>query len=261
MERVKNKFYVAVSVLHFVFASICTLFSLTMIIPAILVDYSTALEMELVEESMEEYGTLSIEALEMAKTMIIGMIIFMVACSVVCFIAGAKFKKFSYMTNQEAKDYWGKSLAWVVVSYIFAGVLVGGLATAGLCVVQAKQKNGEVSADWTTSTGKKVDIETGNVEEDDALSTENLEKIRVRLEKLKELKDAGAITEEEFISLRENTVASIKPKKEEVKISHEEEKMNKMTERLNKLNSLKEAGAISEEEYNNLREKVINDNN
>ena len=48
-------------------------------------------------------------------------------------------------------------------------------------------------------------------------------------------------------------------KKEEPKVNPEEEKINKMTERLNKLATLKETGAITEEEYASLREKVINE--
>lgn len=260
MEKTKNKFYVAVAVLDFVFASIFVLYSLIMILTL-----SSGSFIQLVEESLAgEYGVGTPELaaqVEMIKTMWTGLTILMIASAAVMYVAGAYFLKYSNLTDHEADEKWGKCLAWTIVSYFFGGLLVGGLATAGLCSVQAKQRDRvtNVAANWTTSTGKTVDINTGNIvdKQEDALAPENLDKIRVRLEKLKELKDSGAISNEEFESLRAKTMAGLAPKKEEPKVNPEEERINKMTERLNKLKTLKDTGAISEEEYNNLRAKVI----
>ncbi|MBR2909050.1 MAG: SHOCT domain-containing protein [Clostridia bacterium] len=260
MERTKNKFYVATSVLEFVFASICVLYSLILIIGMATGTLSETIKTDL----LAEYGSATpemLEALQMVNSMIITMIVFMVGSSAVMYVSGVYFLKYSNLTDQEADEKWGKCLGWTITAYFFGGLLLGGLATAGLCAVQAKQRERVVggTANWTTSTGKTVNMSTGVVEQEDVLAPENLEKIRVRLEKLKALKDTGAISEEEFESLRAKTMAGLTPKKEEPKVNPEDEKLARMTERLNKLTALKESGAISEEEYASLREKVINE--
>lgn len=265
MERTKNKLYVASAVLEFVFASICALYAIILIIGAASGNLFASMESDL----LIEYGGETEEMLSdlsFFKTFTIMMIVYLVAQVAVMYITGAYFIKYSNLTDQEAADKWGKCVAWVIVSYFFGGILIGGLATGGLCSIQNTQRNRVIGGDsnWTTSTGKTVDVANGTVasqnQQEDVTSPEYLEKLRVKLEKLKALKDSGAITEQEYEMLREKTMRGIAPKKEEPKVDPEEEKINKMTERLNKLNQLKESGVISEGEYNNLREKVINEN-
>ena len=263
MEKTKNKFYVASAILEFVFASIIALYSLLLIIGLANGSIMGSLAMDMVEEYGEDALSIPevVQELELMYSVLITFAVTSVISIPVMYVTGAFFIKYSNLTDHEADEKWGKCLAWTIVSYFFGGLLVGGLATAGLCSVQAKQRERVigVAANWTTSTGKTVDINTGNIvdKQEDALAPENLDKIRVRLEKLKELKDSGAISNEEFESLRAKTMAGLVPKKEETKVNPEEERINKMTERLNKLRALKDSGAISEEEYNNLRAKVI----
>ena len=264
MEKTKNKFYVACAVLEFVFASLEALSLMTMITGVATGTLYASFEADLIAQ----YGGQTAEMLaelELLKSATIVVIVALIAQVTVMYVVGSYFVKYSKMTDQEAADKWGRCMAWVIVSYFFGGLLVGGLATAGLCAVQNAQRHRVISgkADWTTSTGKTVDMATGQVSsqnvQEDVTAPEYLEKLGVKLEKLKALKDSGAITEQEYAVLREKTMQGVAPKKPEVVVDPEEEKLNKMTERLNKLSQLKESGAISEEEYNSLREKVINE--
>ena len=250
MERTKNKLYVASAVLQFVFASISALYVGILIFGIATGSLFEAIEADL----LIQYGgdaALVAQEIEMMITFSIFMAVSMAISVAVMYIDGAFLLKYSNLTNEEAAASWGKCLAWVIVSYFFGGLLIGGLATGGLCSVHAKQKEAYLNGE-----GGLVEKE----EKDDPLSPDNLENLRIKLSKIKELKESGAITEEEFTSLRNKIMHKEEPKVEEKVVDKETEKINKMTERLNKLNELKDSGAITEAEYANLKEKVLKDN-
>ena len=135
MEKTKNKFYVAVAVLDFVFASIFVIYSLIMVLTL-----SSGSFTQLVEESLAgEYGVGTPELaaqVEMIKTMWTGLTILMIASAAVMYVAGAYFLKYSNLTDHEADEKWGKCLAWTIVSYFFAdNTLIVLLAFLALVVV------------------------------------------------------------------------------------------------------------------------------
>lgn len=263
-KKVTNNFYVAVYVLLFVFSALFILGAIMILSVSL-----NGVFVNMVYDSLIEQGYDAAMAEEQA--LIIGSL-FGLYCgilavkAVVMIIEACFFVKYSRQTNFEAEQNYGKCLAWVIVSYFFGGLIVGGLATAGLLVVQNKQRqelaNGAV---WKTSDGKQVNITTiPFIVEEDRYTPENIEKMRIRLQKLKDLKDTGAITDEEFTVLRNKVMGKEAEKKEAAVVDDNPNELNavkldKMSQRLAKIKELKEAGALSDEEYNKLRDKIINE--
>ncbi len=260
-EKVTNKFYVAVYILLFVFASLMLASAVIIIIAlaegSVLLDYYNDL---ISQGYYEEYA---LTGYYVAQNLLIVYAVISCIGATVMYVEGAYFKKYSSLTNSEAEQYYGRCLGWVITSYFFGGLLVGGLATAGLCVTQNKQRR-QTNVAWATSDGKVVDIQQTTIkQEEDKYSPENLEKMKLRLQKLKTLKESGAISEEEYNALREKVLGKTKeqPKPEIVDDNPNElniGKLERMTQRLGKIKELKEAGALTEEEYNKLRDKIIN---
>ena len=262
-KKVTNKFYVAVYILLFVFSAFFILGAIMILSMSL-----NGVFVNMVYDSLIEQGYDAAMAEEQALMMgsLFGLyfgLLFVVA--VVMLIEACFFVKYSNQTDAEAEQNYGKCLAWVIVSFIFGGTLVGGLALAGLLVVQNKQRqSAESRAVWTTSDGKQVNINTPFVAEEDKYSPENIEKMRIRLQKLKDLKDTGAITDEEFTVLRNKVMGKEAEKKEAAVVDDNPNELNagkldKMSQRLAKIKELKEAGALSDEEYNKLRDKIINE--
>lgn len=263
-KKVTNNFYVAVYVLLFVFSALFILGAIMILSVSL-----NGVFVNMVYDSLIEQGYDVAIAEEQA--LMIGSLFglycgILVAEAVVMIIEACFFVKYSRQTNFEAEQNYGKCLAWVIVSYFFGGLIVGGLATAGLLVVQNKQcqelANGAV---WKTSDGKQVNITTTPfIVEEDRYTPENIEKMKIRLQKLKDLKDTGAITDEEFTVLRNKVMGKEAEKKEAVVVDDNPNELNavkldKMSQRLAKIKELKEAGALSDEEYNKLRDKIINE--
>ena len=130
--KTKNNYYKAASILNFVFGALTA----AMVLLFILLLASGAVFEIAYEELLAEYGEISQEFLEAYETEKLTIIILMVTTIIystgsfiVMFIAGARFNKFSYLTDEEANNYSGKALAWTIVSYFFGGVLIGILAT------------------------------------------------------------------------------------------------------------------------------------
>lgn len=263
-KKVTNKFYVAVYVLLFVFSALFILGAIMILSVSL-----NGVFVNMVYDSLIEQGYDAAMAEEQALMIgsLFGLYCGVLAVgAVVMIIEACFFVKYSRQTNFEAEQNYGKCLAWVIVSYFFGGLIVGGLATAGLLVVQNKQRqelaNGAV---WKTSDGKQVNITTTPfIVEEDRYTPENIEKMKIRLQKLKDLKDTGAITDEEFTVLRNKVMGKEVEKKEAAVVDDNPNELNagkldKMGQRLAKIKELKEAGALSDEEYNKLRDKIINE--
>lgn len=263
-KKVTNNFYVAVYVLLFVFSALFILGAIMILSVSL-----NGVFVNMVYDSLIEQGYDAAMAEEQALMIgsLFGLYCGILAVrAVVMIIEACFFVKYSRQTNFEAEQNYGKCLAWVIVSFIFGGVFVGGLALAGLLVVQNKQRqSAESRAVWTTSDGKQVNINTPFVAEEDKYSLENIEKMQLRLQKLKDLKDTGAITDEEFTVLRNKVMGKEAEKKEAAVVDDNPNELNagkldKMSQRLAKIKELKESGALSDEEYNKLRDKIINEN-
>lgn len=263
-KKVTNNFYVAVYVLLFVFSALFILGAIMILSVSL-----NGVFVNMVYDSLIEQGYDAAMAEEQALMIgsLFGLYCGILAVrAVVMIIEACFFVKYSRQTNFEAEQNYGKCLAWVIVSYFFGGLIVGGLATAGLLVVQNKQRqelaNGAV---WKTSDGKQVNITTTPfIVEEDRYTPENIEKMKIRLQKLKDLKDTGAITDEEFTVLRNKVMGKEAEKKEAAVVDDNPNELNavkldKMSQRLAKIKELKEAGALSDEEYNKLRDKIINE--
>lgn len=268
MEKTKNGYYKAAAILNFVFgaltAAIVLLFIVLLASGAL---YEIAHEELLMEyggiESPEFLEAFRIEKLAINITVIISSIIYAGSC-VVMFIAGARFNKFSYLTNEEANKYSGKALAWTIVSYFFCGVLIGILATVGYVNIQSEQKKKYLKGTTSAQNEPVAEVKLN----ENIYTLENLEKLKLRLTKLKELKETGAISDEEYNAMRDkvmgNKKEAIQEKTEVVDDTPGELnslKLSRMTERLNKVKALKDSGAINDEEYESLRKKIISSEN
>lgn len=275
MEVKTNSYYKAVYILCFIFASLLTFSSLLGVLG---ISMSNELFAEMYQEYLNEVGDpdMALAYVQMVKAMTYVLFVVCFICAGFTYAEGGIFMKLSKMDDKTAYEKYNFALAWVIVSFFFCGFLIAGLALAGLLAVQKKQKEnylaGNVSdANVQTQTTSDVNFAAVNTNATVAqtpaktgvdLSLENMEKVRERLVKLQEIKDLGAINDEEYAKIRSEIIATISPSKEE-KVQETAAAVDPVAEkrakRLAKLDELKTIGAISEEEYQQLKIKVEND--
>lgn len=248
MEKTKNKFYKAAAIIEFVIGGIFALAILAVLSEVLT---SNTAVYELFEEELNA-GELTKGDLEYMRSLLTTACVILIACTAMFFITGAFLLKYSNLTDEQASKYFGKSIAWVVVSFLFGGTLIGILATIGLVNIQAKQKERFLKGESAIPEVKE------EKKDNDKYSLENIEKMQQRLIILKELKDANNLTEEEYNSLREQVVIKEEKVIDNAPNELSVDKITKLAERLKKIDDLKERGALTEEEYNNLRDKIIN---
>ncbi len=247
MEKTNNGYYKAVSILSFIVAALSLISTAFMLI--IVFSGADVID-QIMQALIEQSGgtTAEWEAIaQMMYTFIVLTAVVAFAETIILFIQGAKFKKYSYQTDEEAANNFGKCIAWVVVSFMFSGLLIFGLSLAGLLTVQRKQKERFANGDKT--------IKSNATSSNTNVSTVSLDAMYHRLSKLKELKDSGAINDEEFNKMRAEIVGdNFNSKAVDDK---EVDRLNKINERLTKLNELKASGVVTEEEYNTLRNQIL----
>ena len=196
-------------------------------------------------------------------------------CAGMTYAEGGIFVKLSKMDDKTAYEKYNFALAWVVVSFLFCGILIAGLALAGLLTVQKKQKesylvgnvnemNVQPQAQTNSvniASGVSAQTKATPAKNETDYSLENMEKVRERLVKLQEIKDLGAINDEEYATIRAEIMQSITPKpaKKEEPAPVLDPVAEKRAKRLAKLDELKAVGAISDEEYEKLKAKVENE--
>ena len=278
MEVKTNSYYKAVYILCFIFASLLTFSSLLGVLG---ISMSNELFAEMYQEYLNEVGDpdMALAYVQMVKAMTYVLFVVCFICAGFTYAEGGIFMKLSKMDDKTAYEKYNFALSWVIVSFFFCGFLIAGLALAGLLAVQKKQKEnylaGNVSdANVQTQTTSDVNFAAVNPNANVApaktsvdLSLENMEKVRERLVKLQEIKDLGAINDEEYAKIRSEIIATISPKKEEIMreetiqetVTAVDPVAEKKAKRLAKLEELKAIGAISEEEYQQLKIKVEND--
>ena len=241
MEKVKNGYYKAVSIISYIAAGLITagvlFLGICLISNNVVINEIGKI---LIEEA--EIGEVSPDMLEFAAEMIKALLLIecitYLGIAVYTFAQAFYFNKYSNLTNEEACKFYNKCVAWCVFAFLVSGLIVGILALIGLLNVQKKQKEQFENKTVTASASEEISIE-------------KLDKIKDRIEKLTELKISGAITEEEFNKMRDKIMKEVKPKQETVTQSDE------TAERLKKLESLKESGTITEEEFKSLKDRIL----
>lgn len=236
MEKKVNNYYKAVAILCFIVASLCIFLS---IIGLIGVDSAMEeMKPELINEAITELGYSLEDAMDyvdLVETFTYVILCLCLVCGAVMIVEGVLFNKYSCMDDKTANEKWGKALALTIISFLFGGILIGGLALGGLLSVHKKQKEAFLMGSAQPVSSEEKPQSTG-------VTLEEIEKAEERLSKLKNLKDANAISDEEYEKLRSSIMKHVVP---EVK----PDESQKENERLQKLDKLLESGAISEEEY------------
>ena len=201
MEKVKNPYYKAVSIISFVFAIIFSV-SLGIILVASLLDveyFISFFEPIIMEDG---YGNteLVMDMQTSAIAMLVIMSIYMGGLVAFLFVAYAKLKKYTELTNEEAKVYSGRLIAWIVVMFLFGGMIMGLLMVVGYITITEKQ----ISA--LNLTDVSVVNSVKEVKEENNTKTQDLDLMIVRLEKLQRIKEMGGLTDEEYENLRQAIV-------------------------------------------------------
>lgn len=269
MEVKTNSYYKAVYILCFIFASLMVFVSLFGLLG---VSMSNEIFMEIYQASIEQGDTpeVALAYAQSIKTFTYIIFVYCIICSGFTFAEGGIFLKLSQMDNKQAYEKYNFALAWTIVSFFFCGLLIFGLALAGLLAVQRKQREQylaekvDVPENAQTQTNNTVSgpsVSEAKVSNEPDLSLENMEKVRERLVKLQEIKELGAINDEEYERIRSEIMSSLNPKNEvkEEPVVTVDPVAEKKAKRIAKLEELKACGAISEEEYAKLKEKVENE--
>lgn len=272
MNKTVNNFYKASSILCYIFASLMVV---TCLFGFIGVGASTDMFQliydECIASGMDEISTIAY--INSVRNIVYVIFAFGLISSGFCFAEGAIFGKLSTMDDKTAYEKYSFAMAWVIVSFFFCGLLVAGLALAGLLAVQKKQKdrylagepnlaNVAVSAQQTQTKPTQTQPTAPVKKEESNFSLENMERVRERLVKLNEIKELGALTDEEFQKIRSEIMTSFAPEKKEEKkeeVPAVDPVQEKKAKRLSKLDELKSCGAISEEEYESLKTKIENE--
>lgn len=271
MEKTVNNYYKAVSILCYIFASILVV---TCVLGLIGINSSNELFVQMYEEYIAEGldPAMAQALVQQVVNTVYALFIVGIISAGFTYAEGAIFGKLTIMDDKKAYEKYSFALAWVIVSFFFCGLLIAGLALAGLLAVQKKQKErylaGEpnlanvasgVQGAQTAPVAPVAPIAPVKKEETN-YSLENMEKVRERLVKLQEIKELGALTDEEFNKIRSEIMKSFAPAKAEEPVAEEAPVVNpvdeKKAKRLAKLDELKACGAVSEEEYATLKEKI-----
>lgn len=268
MEKTVNNYYKAVSILCYIFASILVV---TCVLGLIGLSSSNELFVQMYNEYIAEGldSAMAQALVEQVKNTVYALFIVGIISAGFTYAEGAIFGKLTIMDDKKAYEKYSFALAWIIVSFFFCGLLIAGLALAGLLAVQKKQKErylaGEpnlanvASGVQGAQTAPVAPVAPVKKEETN-YSLENMEKVRERLVKLQEIKELGALTDEEFNKIRSEIMKSFAPAKKEEPVAEEAPVVNpvdeKKAKRLAKLDELKACGAVSEEEYATLKEKI-----
>lgn len=274
MEVKTNSYYKAVYILCFIFASLLVV---TCLLGILGVSMSNEMFAEMYQEYLNQVGDpdLALAYVNSVKVMTYVLFVIGLICAGMTYAEGGIFVKLSKMDDKTAYEKYNFALAWVIVSFFFCGILIAGLALAGLLAVQKKQKEnylagnvGDVNVQPQTQTndvnvasGVPAQTKPACSKNEPDYSLENMEKVRDRLVKLQEIKDLGAINDEEYATIRAEIMQSItpKPEKKEEQAPVVDPVAEQRAKRLAKLDELKAVGAITEEEYEKLKAKVENE--
>lgn len=205
MERKYNGFYKAVSILCLIAAIGATLIFLASI--GVLIH---GINEPITIHVMDEYGSMVEELVqpETLATYLMSVAITTAAYLTLNYCAWECFKKYSVMTEEEAQENRNKIIAWIVVFFVFNGLLIAILSLVGFLRKNDQspvvEENGEPVENVPAKEEQPVGVETKKKE-----SADNVDKMMERLDKLNRLKEMGAITDAEYEKLRQTIVSKM----------------------------------------------------
>ena len=219
MEKTKNKWYKAISILLYVFASIVAASLLIILIEGI-TNTDTFVELLNKYQVPDENGVIELYSPETVKALMFTSCLFMLPSIAVMYTEAIMFGKYVYMTDQEAAMSYKACVIWTVVSFFLGGTIVGILAIVGLLTIHAKQKDKYLASVVTTSENEfevvkpfAADAETAETKTDTQQAVtdaetktekaEKTEKANSKLSRLEALKESGALTDEEYQELKD----------------------------------------------------------
>ena len=208
MEKKQNSYYKAVSIISLVVAILVSVVLCFVIVGAICDIEGLMIE---VIASYEEYagvpGTLTEDVRTFTIVMMVLTCIYLAEVAAFHYLAYAKLKKYTNLTDEEAKKYNGKLLAWTIVMFLFSGILNGVLMICGYTSITKEQvekfDNEQNSSDQDKPIEESVNQSSGT-----SLDTQSLDTMIERLNKLNKIKEMGGLTDEEYENLRKKIVDS-----------------------------------------------------
>ena len=192
MNKTKNGWFKAVSIISLILAIMSTIVSAVSLLLTLtgFGGFSQILS-EIAGAGGDEASGLLAGLLGNIQLLMIVYELMMVVGILISYLAYAKFKKFACMTKTELKPYNASVIIWIVLMFIFSGLLIGVLALVGYFC--APKEEYEVAA--------VVEPNEVNVVVDKQPT--NTDATIERLEKLQRVKDSGAITDEEYEMLKQ----------------------------------------------------------
>lgn len=283
MEKTKNKYYQAVSILCYVFGALALMFG---VLGLLGMDSANAIFQEIYEEYVAEFE--GDTELALAYTELVEAVVqaYFIACLIgagLKFALGVIFGRYVEMDDKTANEKFGRAIALCVAMFVCDGLITGCLSLMGLVTVQKVQKDRFNSKGTETVTTNQSEMQKAQPAQKQEISLEDLEKIRTRLAKLEELKKMNALSDEEYTNLRaeimakinlhnnnspesaKTTVENVQNGAENVKIDtnlhkNQQQADETLEKRLERLEKLKNSGAISEKEYETLKKDLQNEN-
>ena len=200
MEKRKNGYFKAVSILSLISGILFAIALVLFIIGSIV---GIDLILEAIVAEIEGAGLTGYETLASGElvSLIVVMCIYMAGYVALSFVAFAKLKKYTYLTNEEAQKYNGKIIAWIVVMFLFCGTILGIIMLLGYLNVT------KVQIDQLNLKACETDNEVlENNQVNESTDTKDLDLMMERLEKLNKIKEMGGLTDEEYETLRKKIV-------------------------------------------------------
>lgn len=201
MEKKKNGYFKAVSIIALVLATIYTICLGLIIVGAIFDFESLILEVMItIEDTAGIPESISSDIQNFTITMLVLTCVYIAALSVVHYLAYFKLKKYTQISDEEAKLYNAKIIAWIVIMFLFSGVLNGILMLCGytsITKLQIENVN-NVESNLQNQSDKNQETGTNNT----SINTKDLDTMIERLEKLNKIREMGGLTEEEYEILR-----------------------------------------------------------
>ena len=209
MEKQKNGWYKAVSIIEYILASILV-FCVGIVLIAGLADpakFAEGLNQAQIEDLS---GNIMYFTADSARNFALTSLVAVPEIIVMYFVA-VKFGKYSNLTDKEAAETYKSAVAWTIVSFFFGGTLIGIFALVGLLKNHSKQKerynasiniqNPQVDVQMKSDAESQAEKQSQVVSETVKVSDEE-DKTQQRLAKLESLKASGAITDEEYAQLK-----------------------------------------------------------
>ena len=157
-------------------------------------------------DNVETTPTLVEEAKAVAVGFLVANFISMIASQVLLYFAFVKFKKYSCLTDEEAVFFKGRIVAWVVVMFLFAGLVIGVVALVGYNTT-TKQQIENYTMQQYQQRHQDMDQSQSKTEQTTEDQTDvDMDKMIARLEKLNRIKEMGGLTDEEYERLRKEIV-------------------------------------------------------